>query len=180
MTDPAPITHTEYGLEPAGPGWYVLNLRDAAYTACEGFGRYAPREADDARFEEFGVGIHVLMPGEPNGLYHAEGNQEAFFVVSGECLLIVEGEERRLRQWDFFHCPAGTQHVFVGAGDGPCAILMAGVRTEDEKLLYPVSELAERYGASAEEETPDPQTAYARFERPERGRPTYWNRLPWS
>jgi uncharacterized cupin superfamily protein len=88
--------------------------------------------------------------------------------------------ERLLRPWDFFHCPAGTEHVFVGAGDGPCVILMAGARTDDEQLLYPVSELAARYGASAEDETPDPRQAYARFERPQRARPSYWDRLPWA
>lgn len=159
MTDAAPIRHTEYGLEPAGPGWYVLNLRDAAYTACEGFGQYAPREAEGAGFEEFGAGIHVLMPGEPNGLYHAEGNQEAFFVVSGECLLIVEGEERPLRQWEFFHCPAGTRHIFVGAGEGPCAIFMVGTRGSRE-LTYPVDALALRHGAGVETETHDARDAY--------------------
>ena len=93
------------------------------------------------------------MPGEPNCLYHSESQQEAFLVLSGEGKLLVEGEERPIRQWDFVHCPAGTEHVFVGAGDGPCAILMIGARTPDEQLLYPVSELAARYGASAEEET---------------------------
>jgi quercetin dioxygenase-like cupin family protein len=50
--------------------------------------------------------------------------QEGFLVLSGECTLIVEEEERPLRQWDYFHCPADTRHVIVGAGDGPCAILM--------------------------------------------------------
>jgi oxalate decarboxylase/phosphoglucose isomerase-like protein (cupin superfamily) len=59
-------------------------------------------------------------------LYHSEGVQEGFFVLSGECTLIVEEEERQLRQWDYFHCPAETRHVIVGAGDGPCAILMLG------------------------------------------------------
>ena len=106
-----------------------------------------------APFEQVGINISVLVPGEPNCLYHSESQQEAFLVLSGEGKLLVEGEERPLRQWDFVHCPAGTEHVFVGAGDGPCAILMIGARTPDEQLLYPVSELAARYGASAEEET---------------------------
>ena len=30
------------------------------------------------------------------------------FVVSGEAALVVEGEERHLRAWDFVHCPPGT------------------------------------------------------------------------
>jgi uncharacterized cupin superfamily protein len=121
-----------------------------------------------------------LQPGESNCLYHSEPRQEAFLVLSGDCRLLVDGAERLLRTWDFFHCPAGTEHVFVGAGDGPCVILMAGVRNEDEQLLYPVSQLAARYGASAEEETPDAEHAYARFEPPQRGRPAYWGRLPWA
>ena len=71
-------------------------------------------------------------------------------------------------------------HVFVGAGDGPCAVLMVGARTEDEQLLYPVSELAARYGASAEETTPDASQAYAKFERPRKEKPPYWDQLPWA
>ncbi len=85
-----------------------------------------------------------------------------------------------LGAWDFFHCPAGTEHVFVGAGDGPCVILMAGARTPDEQVLYPVSELAGRYGASVKRETPSPKEAYAPFEHPRPGRPEYWDSLPWA
>ena len=94
--------------------------------------------------------------------------------------LIVDGEERPLRQWDFVHCPAGTEHVFVGAGDEPCVVLMVGERSEDERLFYPASELAAQYGASAEEATPDPKQAYAPFERSQRAHPSYWDRLPWG
>jgi uncharacterized cupin superfamily protein len=168
------------GLAPAGEGWFVVNVRDAEWLTSESFGSGCVFESREFPFPQLGFNIAVLEPGEPNCLYHSESQQEAFLVLSGECRLLVDGEERPLRAWDFFHCPAGTQHVFVGAGLGPCAILMAGVRTEDERLLYPVSELAARYGASAEEETPDPKQAYARFERPQRGRPPYWSRLPWA
>ena len=101
-------------------------------------------------------------------------------MLSGECKLLVEGEERELKAWDFFHCPAGVEHVFVGAGDGPCVVLMVGARSKDEKLFYPVSELAQRYDASAEADTPDPGVAYARFERPAKARPPYWAELPWA
>ena len=176
----ARLEDSDSGLAPASDGWFVVNVRDTQWVTTKTFGSGCNFESREFFFPQLGFNISVLEPGEPNCLYHSESQQEAFLVLSGECKLLVDGEERLLRAWDFFHCPAGTQHVFVGAGDGPCAILMAGVRTEDEKLLYPVSGLAERYGASAEEETPDPQTAYARFERPERGRPPYWNRLPWS
>jgi uncharacterized cupin superfamily protein len=112
----------------------------------------------------------------------AESQQEAFVVLAGECTLLVEGEERLLRQWDFFHCPAGTEHIFVGAGDAPCAIFMAGSRVGDWRVRYPVSELAARHGVSVEEETTDPREAYTRagFEPSRRARPSYWNQLPWA
>ena len=113
-------------------------------------------------------------------LYHEEDAQEDFLVLAGEALLLVNGEERPLRTWDFFHCPAGTEHVIVGAGNGPAVVLAVGARPDPERLRYPASELAARYGASAEQETPDPREAYARFERPQPGRPDYWDELPWA
>ncbi len=85
-----------------------------------------------------------------------------------------------MRTWDFVHSPAGTEHVIVGAGDGLAIILAVGARHEPERLNYPRSDLAERYGASAEADTPDPGEAYARFERPQPERPEYWNELPWA
>ncbi len=104
--------------------------------------------------------MRVLAPGQPNGLYHDENAQEAFLVLSGECTLLVEEEERTLKQWDFFHCPAGTRHICVG-GEEPCVVLMVGARPEEEVLHYPVSELAAKHGASAAKETYDPDEAYA-------------------
>lgn len=168
------------GLAPASEGWFVVNVRDAEWWTSKTFGSGCAFESEEIHFPEFGINLAVLEPGEPNCLYHSESQQEAFLVLSGECRLLVDGAERLLQPWDFFHCPAGTQHVFVGAGDGPCVVLMAGARSEDEQLLYPASELAARYGASAEEETPDPRQAYARFERAKRGRPSYWDQLPWA
>jgi uncharacterized cupin superfamily protein len=168
------------GLVPAGEGWFVVNVRDAEWWTSKTFGSGTAFENEAAEFSQLGINIAVLEPGEPNCLYHSESQQEAFLLLFGECKVLVNGEERLLRPWDLFHCPAGTEHVFVGAGDGPCAILMVGARSKDEKLLYPVSDLAASYGASAEEETPDPKQAYAPFERAQRGRPSYWDRLPWA
>jgi uncharacterized cupin superfamily protein len=173
------------GLAPASDGWFVVNVRDAQWLTSENgekqpSGSECSFESQEFWFRDFGFRLHVLPPGQPNGLYHSESQQEAFLVLSGECRLLVEGEERLLRPWDFFHSPAGTEHIFVGAGDGPCVILMAGARTEDEQLHYPVSELAARYGASADEETSDPRQAYVRFESSRRERPSYWDRLPWA
>ena len=101
-------------------------------------------------------------------------------MLDGTLTLLVEGEERRLRQWDYFRSPAGTEHIFVGAGDGPCAILMAGVRTEPRQIRYSASGFAARHGASAARETGDPREAYTDFEPWRRGRPFSWDRLPWA
>jgi uncharacterized cupin superfamily protein len=97
-------------------------------------------------------------------MYHAESNQESFMVLEGECRLIVEGEERIMHRWDFFHCAPMTRHITVGAGDGPCAILMVGARLPDEDLEYPHDPLAERYGAQSPEPTSDPKLAYSELE----------------
>src|SRR5215204_563194 len=93
----------------------------------ETFGSGCGFESQEFEFPQLGINLRVLEPGEPNGLYHSENQQEAFLVLSGECGLLVEGEERLLRPWDFFHSPAGTEHIVVGAGARPCVILMAGV-----------------------------------------------------
>ena len=168
------------GLYPAGDGWFVVNVRDTVWLTSNTSGALCPFEGREAWFPQVGIRLSVLEPGQPNALYHSESQQEAFLVLSGECRLLVEGEERLLRPWDFFHCPAGTEHVVVGAGDGPSVILMVGARTEQEELFYPVSELAARYGASAEQETSHPEQAYARWEESRLGRPPHWDRLPWA
>ncbi len=152
---------TPYGRYITSDGWFVLNLGEAlAVRNEEKGGAMYPLEPQDSQFRNFGARVRVLWPGDPNALYHAEAAQEGFLVLAGECTLIVEEEERPLRQWDYFHCPAGTRHVMVGAGDGPCAILMIGARP-DEPIRYPVSEVAARHGASAAKETGVPDEAYA-------------------
>ena len=153
---------TPYGRYVTSDGWFVLNLGDAlAVRNEEKGGAIYPLEPREAPFGDFGINVRVLWPGQPNALYHSEGVQEGFLVLSGECTLIVEEEERPLRQWDYFHCPADTRHVIVGAGDGPCAIVMIGSRPEVETLFYPVSDVAARFGASAAKETDSGDEAYA-------------------
>ncbi len=146
-------------------GWFIVNVADATAWKSENAGTYVPFEKPGDRFRDFGINIHVLEPGEPNGKYHWESPQEAFLVLHGECIAIIEGEEHPMRRWDFLHCPGGTPHIFVGAGDGPCAILMVGARDPNEQILYPVDETAAKYGASVERETPDPKEAYADWNR---------------
>jgi uncharacterized cupin superfamily protein len=163
MVDESPLRDTEHGKVPEGEGWFVVNARESRWIDDGGMGVYTKFEGD-ARFPSFGVNIAVLQPGQPSAMYHGEDEQEDFLVLSGECLLLIEEQERRLRAWDFVHCPAWTEHIFVGAGDGPCAILMIGTRLVDD-VVYPRSELALRHGAGVETETKSPDEAYARFER---------------
>jgi uncharacterized cupin superfamily protein len=122
-------------------------------------------EGGTAVFGQIGYTLAVLQPGEPSGMYHREGDQEDFLVLSGECIAIIEGQERRLRAWDFVHCPPGTAHIFVGAGDGPCAIFMAGARAHPGTTMYLRDETALRHGAGPEADTPHSREAYARFTR---------------
>jgi uncharacterized cupin superfamily protein len=130
-------------------------------------------EPPAARSPLLGIGVHVLWPGETPGFYHAESNQEGFLVLSGECLAIVEGQERRMRAWDYLHCPPGTAHITVGAGDEPCAILMVGTRSPDRTIEYPVDPAAARHGASVAVATDSPREAYT--DRP----PITPARSPW-
>jgi uncharacterized cupin superfamily protein len=148
------------GLVPAGDGWFVVNVADAQAMHTDRYGGAALFEARPGSFPEFGINVRVLQPGQPNSLYHREDAQEAVLVLSGECLAIVEDEERPLRKGDFVHLPPGTAHVIVGAGDGPSMVLMVGTRKRPEELLYPVSEPAARHGASVAEETADESQAY--------------------
>lgn len=143
-------------------GWFVLNLGEAVGMRHARAGVRARLERPEARFPEFGITVHMLEPGQPASLYHREDAQEDFLVLAGECLLVVEEEERRLAAWDFVHCPAGTLHLFVGAGDGPCAILMVGARGGDRApATYPASEAAGRYGGSVPADAASPAEAYA-------------------
>jgi uncharacterized cupin superfamily protein len=181
MTEEANLEETPAGLTPATDGWYVVNVSETAWMTHHAFGSGCVFEnRHGAPFPEVGVNISVVEPGQPLCLYHEENAQEDFLVLAGEARLLVNGEERPLRTWDFVHSPAGTEHVIVGAGDGPAVVLAVGKRPDEERLRYPRSELAARYGASAQEDTPHPEEAYARFERPQPGRPDSWESLPWA
>jgi uncharacterized cupin superfamily protein len=142
-------------------GWFIVNVAEAAGTESEWFGRRSRFGEGAPPFPEFATNVRVLEPGQPNCLYHRENAQEVFLVLSGECIAIVEEQERPMRTGDFLYTPPGAAHVLVGAGDGPCAVLMVGTRKDPEELLYPVSAVAARYGASAKRETSDVAEAYA-------------------
>jgi uncharacterized cupin superfamily protein len=175
MVSESPLESTEHGLVPKGRGWFVLNAREAPWIERKGRGAYCEFEGfeGEADFSQLGLNITVLGPGEPMAMYHYENDQEDFLMLSGEALLIVEGEERPLGPWDFVHCPAGTNHVIVGAGGGPCVVVAIGARdrsTGSDWGAYTVDEAAIRHGAGVEHETNDPEEAYARFPARERAR----------
>lgn len=145
--------------------WYIQSIRDVQWEDLGQFGLCGDFERGE-KFPEFGFNFGVLWPGQPVAMYHREENQEGFLVLSGECLLIVEGEEHPLRAWDYFHCPAGTNHILVGAGDGPSFVIAVGGRTGPGGIVYPVDAVAAKHDASVEEETTNPKEAYALFAKP--------------
>jgi uncharacterized cupin superfamily protein len=170
------------GLTPVAEGWFVVNVREAEWWFSESRGARCAFENEyrdpPVEFAQLGVNLTVLEAGQTT-LYHAEENQEAFLVLAGEGVLIVEDEERRLRRWDLFHAHPWTEHAFAGAGDEPCVLLMVGARS-GPRVRYPVSEVAARFGASVSEETSAWRQAYASIERFRRARPPSWARLPWA
>jgi gentisate 1,2-dioxygenase len=171
MVPEASLEQTEAGLVPASSGWFVMNARNARWFDRPGRGSNLPLTGSDEReaetfFPMLGMSIQVLPPGEPNATYHWETEQEDFLVLAGRALLIVEGQERPLEQWDFVHCPPQTRHAFVGVGDGPCVILAASSRQFQKDGpwgFYCADETARRYNASPPEDTQDGEVAYGRF-----------------
>jgi uncharacterized cupin superfamily protein len=168
MVPEAPLEDTEAGRVAKGDGWYVLNARDSRWYHIEGRPALCDLEGD-ASFTQLGINLQVLGPGQPMAMYHWEADQEDFLILSGEALLIVEGEERPLRAWDFVHCPRDTKHVLVGAGSGPCVVVAVGARERSVDNPdwggYPVDEVAQRHGAGVDEETTEPEQAYAGWTR---------------
>jgi uncharacterized cupin superfamily protein len=157
----ARVEDGEFGKVPADDGWWVLNLAEMAWATVPGGGTWCVFESPNEPSRTLGIGVHILPRGERPGFYHWESEQEGFLVLSGECLLIVEGEERRLGQWDYFHCPPGTAHITIGAGDEPCAILMVGTRSDDNRVHYPAEPAAAEHGAAVDTPTDSPREAYA-------------------
>ena len=146
--------------------WYIKNIRDAQWYDAGDFGVYGDFEEGE-HFPEFAFNFGVVWPGQPTALYHREDHQEGFLVLSGECRLIVEGEEQILEPWDYFHCPAGTAHILVGAGNGPCFVLAVGGRVGASNAVYLPDPVAQKYGAAAERETTDSDEAYAAVTEPQ-------------
>ncbi|MDA0181990.1 cupin domain-containing protein [Solirubrobacter phytolaccae] len=173
------MEQSEYGRVAATEGWFTVNVRDSAWVRSEYFGDACIFEGG-VGFPQIGYTLCVLQPGQPNGMYHREGNQEDFLVLQGECLLIVEGQERRLQAWDFFHSPPGCDHILVGAGDGPCLVFAIGARVNGDETLYVRDETALKHGAGPEQDTPDNKVAYAPFPKWVSGPPESFAGLPFA
>jgi uncharacterized cupin superfamily protein len=191
MVEEARLADVGSGLAPTSPGWFVVNVAEAAWMRNDAFGGRCVFESthrvlverpelEAQHFADTGFTLAVLEPGKPSGMYHAESGQEDFLVLSGTCVMLVEEQERPLRAWDFVHCPAGTNHAFVGGGDGPCVIFMIGARHEGGTIVYPRSDTALARGAGVETETNSPAEAYAAFEHWRHGRLPVWDQLPWA
>jgi uncharacterized cupin superfamily protein len=167
MVPEAPLEQTDAGLVAKGDGWFVLNARESRWYHAPGRSAVCDFEGD-VDFAQLGINLSVLQPGESMGMYHWEADQEDFLVLSGEALLLVEGEERPLRAWDFVHCPPQTAHIILGAGEGPCVVLAVGAREHQDGPdwgLYTVDATASRHGVGVEQETNDAKEAYAGLTR---------------
>jgi uncharacterized cupin superfamily protein len=145
--------------------YFVANVRELRWQENE-LGATCEFDKHRERFPEFGINLTVLRPGQPMTMYHRERYQEGFLVLRGECLLIVEGKEVQLRQWDYFHCPPDVAHAIVGAGTRSSLVLAVGSRIGPDIIAYPRDETALKHRAGVEHDTPHPSEAYSRFTRP--------------
>jgi uncharacterized cupin superfamily protein len=154
---------------PQTAGWFVVNARDAPWLHNEMRSVCRFGGEGEAHFDDLGIALYCIEPGRPMTMYHQEGNQEDFLVLRGTCLLIAEGQERALGPWDLVHCPPGTPHAIVGAGEERALILAVGARGRRGTLQYPRDEAALRHGAGVEVTTSSAAEAYAAFGAPRRG-----------
>lgn len=145
--------------------WWIGNVRELLWQANE-LGSTCEFDKHQARFDEFGINLTVLEPGQPMAMYHQERYQEGFLILRGEALLIVEGREVPMKQWDYFHCPPDVPHAIVGAGEGTCLVLAVGNRLGPDVILYPRNETALEHSAGVEQDTTSPKEAYAKYTRP--------------
>jgi mannose-6-phosphate isomerase-like protein (cupin superfamily) len=133
MVTEARLERLASGLAPVTPGWFIVNTADAAWVTNESYGGVCIFELDHVVLQgrpdlteyekpDAGFTIRVVPPRRPSAEYHAESVQEDFLILMGECVLIIEDQERHLRAWDFVHCPSMTAHAFVATGPGPCVI----------------------------------------------------------
>jgi uncharacterized cupin superfamily protein len=187
VTPEARLERVASGLAPVTPGWFVVNTADAAWVNSDWHGGVCIFESDEFVLRgrpdlseyikpDAGFTIRVVPPGRPGDIYHAESVQEDFLILMGECVLVIEDQERHLRAWDFVHCPPMTPHAFIAKESGPCVILATGNRRDDLERVYLRSETALRYDAGSEVDTEEPERRGRwSVERPQR-----WDELPWA
>lgn len=154
---------------PVTAGWFVVNVSDARWlhNRMRSMCRFGGE--GEAHFDDLGVSVFYLQPGQAMSLYHHEAGQEDFLVLSGECTLIIEGEERRLRSWDFVHCPPRTAHTIVATDEQPALVLGVGARKEKGSARYPVDPVAVAYRAGVPDESTTAQEMYSSFGEPTPG-----------
>src|SRR4051812_25802874 len=96
MRHEAKIEETDVGRVPVDDGWYILNLSEIRWATLPGGGTWCGFGSPNHESDRIGIGVHILWPGDAPGFYHEEDDLEGFLVLSGECVAIVEGEERRM------------------------------------------------------------------------------------
>ena len=161
----ATLERSEHGVAPASGGWFVMNLADVK-ADCEPGRHYHANFQGVQNFPDYGINVQTLYPGVANCMYHREAAQESILVLSGTCMLVVEGQERPLAVWDFVHLPPGTAHVVVGTGEAPCSFLMVGARPDNNRIIYEPDAAAAKYDACVATTTTSPDEAYADEDEP--------------
>ena len=73
--------------------------------------RVLPVRGARRRFEDFGINVHVLQPGERSALYHARERAGGLPRARRRVHRGRRGAGAAAAPWDYLHCPAGTAHA---------------------------------------------------------------------
>ena len=70
MVEEARLEQLDAGLTPVTEGWFVVNVRDAAWVTNEVLGSACTFEGEGTPpFGEIGLTLGVLQPGKPSAIY---------------------------------------------------------------------------------------------------------------
>jgi hypothetical protein len=76
MVSEARLEELTAGLTPVTDGWFIVNVRDAAWVTNDTLASACTFEGDGTPpFGEVGLTLRVLQPGQPSALYHRESNR---------------------------------------------------------------------------------------------------------
>ena len=116
-------------------------------------GRARKRLGRAAGLTQFGVNICTLKSGAASSHRHWHENEDEFvYMLSGEAVLVEDGEETVLKAGDAAAWKAGIPngHCLINRSDGDAVFIEVGTRAASERAHYPDVDLkAERDGSQA-------------------------------